>query len=75
MEFWDSISRVISGRTHLDGILAMNRDPIEELGDLLKNDMTLPHPKFPKQSFFALKDERVANLIRHRFENGRSLQQ
>lgn len=51
----------------------MNRDPIEELGDLLKNDMTLPHPKFPKQSFFALKDERVANLIRHRLENGGSL--
>ena len=51
----------------------MNSDPIVELGDLLKNDMSLPHPKFPKQSFFALKDERVANLIRHRLQNGGSL--
>jgi hypothetical protein len=51
----------------------MNRDPIEELGDLLKNDMSLPHPKFPKQSFFALKDERVAKPIRHRLENGGTL--
>lgn len=51
----------------------MNRDPIEELADLLKNDMSLRYPKFPKQSFFALKDERVAKPIRHRLENGGTL--
>jgi hypothetical protein len=51
----------------------MKRDPIEELGELLKNDMSLPHPKFPKQSFYALRDERVIKPIRNRLENGGTL--
>lgn len=51
----------------------MNHDPIHELADLLKNDISSRHPKFPKQSFFALKDERVAKPIRHRLENGGTL--
>jgi hypothetical protein len=64
---------VISGRTPCCGKKDTRHETIEELGDLLKHDMSLPHPKFPKQSFFALKDERVAKPIRHRLENGRTL--
>lgn len=51
----------------------MKHDLIKELGDLLKNDMSLPHPKFPKQSFYALRDERVIKPIRNRLENGGTL--
>ena len=51
----------------------MNRDPIEELRELLKNDIASRHPRFPKQSFFALKDERVVKPIRHRLESGGTL--
>jgi hypothetical protein len=51
----------------------MANDVIGELLEVFKKDSSTKHPKFPGQSAFALKDERVINAIRRKLEGNATL--
>jgi hypothetical protein len=46
---------------------------IKKLIELLKQDASSLHPKFPKMALYTLKDERVVNSIEKRLEKGSNL--